>query len=80
MECNPDKCEVVFINKNSLNIKINLPLEATTTQKFNNTTRKQIMVDYNYSIPNEKVLGDVTHSSMKKLSYYTSAIGKQTNQ
>lgn len=56
MECNPDKHKVVFTNKNSLNIKINLPLKATTTQKFNNITTKQIMVDYRYRIPKENVL------------------------
>lgn len=38
------------------------------------------MVDYNYSILKEKVLWDVTYSSVKKLSYNTSATRKQANQ
>lgn len=70
----------MYIGKNSLNIQINLPLEATEAQKFNKNTGKQIMVDYNQSIPKEKVLQDFMYTSVKKLSYNTSAIGKQTNQ
>lgn len=56
IECNLDKCKLVYIGKNSLNIQINLPLEATAAQKSNKNTGKQIMVDYNQSIPKEKVL------------------------
>lgn len=41
MKSNPDKYK---LGKTSVNIQINLSLEATATLIFSNTTRKQIMV------------------------------------
>jgi len=55
MECNPDKCKLVYIGKTSLNIQINLSLEATATQKLGNTTSKQI-----------KLVDSTTTASLKK--------------
>lgn len=81
MECNTNKCKLVYSGKTSPNIKINLCLEATATQKLNNTTGKQIvLVDSTATASLKKRFWIFMYSSVKKLTYKISAAGKQTNQ